>query len=80
MLNFENIYEDNRGKLVVAEKYEFGNTYITECGTRIKFLGNEDDTMRFKIINSSPLELGEKVSEYENETFLKAFWAWLDKM
>jgi len=80
MLNFENIYEDNSGNLVVAEFYDVGKTYITEDGTRVRYMGVDGDSLKFVLVNKSPLVANAKVSEFENpKTALPKFWHLLDK-
>jgi len=74
MINFENVYEDNSAELALVKNYIVGATYITEDGTRIKYLGFEDDTLKFKVVNTSPLVGGAKISEFEKPNGLKLFW------
>ncbi len=74
MINFENIYEDNSGKLTLVRVYKPGKSYITEDGTRIKYLGSEGGTLKFDVINRSPLEDDVKLSEFERPNALELFW------
>jgi hypothetical protein len=79
MINFDHIYEDNSAELIEVQDYELGKTYITEDGTRIKFLGIDNGAFKFKVINGSPMVGGEKVSTFEHPSGLKLFWRLLNK-
>ena len=80
MINLEILYEDNGGDLIVATSHVQGKTYITEDGTRIMYLGTDNNSLKFKIVKTSPLETGVKLSEFENpKTALPMFWKLLNK-
>ena len=74
MINLENIYEDNSADLIIATEHTPGKTYITEDGTRIRFLGNEDGAFKFKIVSTSVLVDSAKISEFEEPNALELFW------
>jgi hypothetical protein len=80
MINFENLYEDTKAELVVATDYIKGKNYITEDGTRVKYLGTEDDSLKFKIVTSSPLIDSAKISKFEKPNGLALFWRCLEKV
>ena len=74
MVNFENLYEDNSSDLVLATVYKIGKTYITENGTRVRYQGEEDGMLSFKIVTKSPLEDGARISDFEKPNALELFW------
>jgi len=80
MINFSNVYEAKPGPLVIARELIKGSLYITEDGTRIKFLGNEEGSFSFEIDTNSPLQEGYLVSELSNNKGgLPLFWKLLNK-
>ena len=78
-MNLETIYEDNSANLIVVSEFTPGKSYITEDGTRIRYFGSEDNDFKFKILTSSPMKGGVKISEFEKPNALEMFWRLLNK-
>lgn len=79
-MDFRKLYENNFGPLVEAKDLTIGNLYITEDGSRIKYLGEQDGSMAFEIDTGSPLNEGYLVSELSNtKGGLPLFWKLLNK-
>ena len=80
MINFSKIYENKVGPLKEAATLNRGELYITEDGTRIRYLGEDDGSLSFEIQKSSPLVDGYVLSELSNDKGgLPLFWKLLNK-
>lgn len=80
MIDFSILYEDNSGPLVKVKELVHDKLYITEDGTRVRYLGGESDSMTFEIVTTSPLNEGYVVSELTgNKGGLPLFWKFLNK-
>jgi len=80
MIDFSKLYEDNKGPLTEVRELVPNSLYITEDGTRIRFLGKEEDSMSFEIETTSPLNEGYVVSELSGDKGgLPLFWKLLNK-
>lgn len=79
-MDFRNIYENKIGPLVKVKELIVGNLYITEDGSRIRYLGDADGSMSFEIDAGSPLNEGYLVSELSlDKGGLPLFWKLLNK-
>mgnify|MGYP001051670332 CR=1 FL=1 len=79
-MDFRKLYENRPGPLVEAKELIVQNLYITEDGTRIRYLGEDSGSMAFEIDTSSPLNEGYLVSELSNDKGgLPLFWKLLNK-
>ena len=74
MINFENIYEDNSGELELVKDCKIGRCYITENGTRIKYLGEDQGYTSYRVVTKSPLVDGARISDFEKPNALELFW------
>jgi len=75
MIDFRKLYEDRVGPLEEAKDLLKGSLYITEDGTRIKYLGEREGSIAFEIETTSPLNEGYIVSELSTEKGgLPLFW------
>lgn len=80
MINFSKIYENKVGPLQEAKTLNRGELYITEDGTRIRYLGEDDGSLSFEIHKSSPLVDGYGLSGLSNDKGgLPLFWKLLNK-
>lgn len=80
MIDFRKLYENKLGPLQEAKNLVFGELYITEDGTRIRYLGEDSGSLSFEIQKSSPLKEGYFVSELSNDKGgLPMFWKLLNK-
>lgn len=80
MIDFRRLYEDNRGPLTEARNLVPNSLYITEDGTRIRYLGEDEGSMSFEIETTSPLNEGYFVSGLSGEKGgLPLFWKLLNK-
>ena len=80
MINFSKIYENKVGPLQEARVLNSGELYITEDGTRIRYLGEDDGSLSFEIQKASPLLDGYVLSGLSNDKGgLPLFWKLLNK-
>ena len=80
-MDLTKLYKNVKGPLQEAKELELNNLYITEDGSRIRYLGEEDGSMAFVIEKSSPLVDGVKMSELsvERKGGLPMFWKFMSK-
>ena len=81
MIDFRVLYENNNGPLQKVKKLIPNCLYITEDGTRIRYLGEDKDSLAFEINKTSPLVEGVLVSELpiDRKGGLPLFWKLLNK-
>jgi|AntDeeMinimDraft_5_1070356.scaffolds.fasta_scaffold21491_3 hypothetical protein len=81
MINFSNLYENTLGPLIIAKELYKGSLYITEDGTRIRYLDKEEGSLSFEIDTNSPLKEGVLISELnQGKGGLPMFWKLLNKI
>lgn len=79
-MDFRKLYKNIPGPLVEARELVRDELYITEDGTRIRYLGGEEGSLSFIIDTSSPLKEGYCVSELSTDRGgLPMFWKLLNK-
>lgn len=80
MIDFRKFYKNVKGPLEEVKDLQENTLYITEDGTRIRYLGGNKDSMSFEIHTESPLVEGEIVSELShNKGGIPLFWKLLNK-
>lgn len=80
MLDFRKLYMDKVGPLQEAKTLVRNELYITEDGTRIRYLGEDNGSMSFDLHTRSPLNEGYLISELSNDKGgLPLFWKFLNK-
>lgn len=79
-MDFRKIYKNIPGKVLSeASILELGELYITEDGSRVRYLGEDEGSCSFEIETSSPLVEGYCVSELSSEKGgLPLFWKLLN--